>query len=69
MQHGFLLAKKKIDFFLDGGPMTFFTAAPENGTSIELKCDPGPIHHNTWALDFNDVKDVTNLVANCTVNG
>ena len=49
--------------------MTFFTAAPENGTSIELKCDPGPIHHNTWALDFNDVKDVTNLVANCTVNG
>ena len=44
----------------------FFAAAPENGTSIELKCQEDP---TDWVLDYNDRRAISSLVANCTING
>ena len=43
-----------------------FAAAPENGTSIELKCQEDP---TDWVLDYNDRRAISSLVANCTING
>ena len=40
--------------------------APENGTSIELKCQEKP---TDWVLDFNDRRAISSLVTNCTING